>query len=192
MTNEPAKIALMQFVDAEGCSGPRFDLSMPWVSHGFAYATDAKIGVRVAQGHWADPGEWKETEGRKPNLAEVLAGADKIEHWLPLPEFPACGACNSKGEVERSCRNCDGSGDCQCECCEKVHECGGCDGRGVIKDPCGMCDVMFGGEKVARKYANKIASLPGVQWGSLAKIESIVFFRFDGGMGAVATLKKDE
>lgn len=185
------KLPLMEFVDADDCGSRRFYLAKPWRVGDYVYATDARIAVRVDPACW-DGDLAGEGDGCQPKMEPIFAGIAGVKEWAPLPKFPACEDCRGTGKAGRECESCAGTGSRWCKQCTDEHECQCCEGVGVLYDTCDFCPVPFGPKWVHRQLANKLKSLPNVEWGS-ADDEPLtpVFFRFTGGAGAVSPIRKD-
>ena len=135
------------------CCGPntaRFDLSGPWVTYGFAYATDGRIIVRMP----VDAALAAEITAARPKSARAPSNGPKVfaGRWvdtaLPPPVYDPgheCSNCKGKGWLAvKACGACEGSGSTECLTCGEHRDCRDCYGRGFVasaKDrmPCRAC-----------------------------------------------------
>ena len=177
-------------------------LAAPYILHGYRYATDGTIAVRV-------PCDEPDSEVQYPNVEalkwEGCASAEK-----PLPPMPPesewaegkCSAC--KGEGRSACRECWGEGSYMCPECGQSRECDVCYGDGHTEEDCEVC----GGTGVVRqgpdlsienapdcgllhwKHWHKMSALPNVQIGE-PTADRLMAFRFDGGEGVVMLAAHD-
>ena len=152
-------------------------LMKPFSRHGFTWATNGHILVRVTlRSDISDV-------DKKFNIAGPLqdfesASFFKPEYFLP-PPVPApvgCAACDGRGH-EHDCPSCG------CIC-------GACDGKGEV-NPENNMSVSIGPTPFSLKYIRQILSLPGIEIETLAADQSMkpLFFRFDGGIGALMPLR---
>jgi hypothetical protein len=123
----------------------RYDLSTPFVSGEFVYATNARVIVRlpataeIKQAFAAIP-----VENRRIGKPESIFVGDYSATPIAVPKFsglPPCKACKGAGNLpERHCPECRGSGKVTCPCCDTTGDCGECDGGGTIgAGPCDGC-----------------------------------------------------
>ena len=125
------KIDLTPFCDAKSV---RYELAEPFVFHGWKYATDGKILIRV-------PSRAKDTTGRKVptgswGVEKICERLSKAKKWHKLKRVAACKECKGKGES-------DGM-DCDC--------------RNEYAEP------DFSGVKISKHYCYLISRLPGAEW----------------------------
>jgi hypothetical protein len=127
-----------------GCTADvsKVDLSTPWISGDYVYATDGRIMARVPlDAIGAETAEAIRSVGGGPRppggrlFREHGVAADPAPLVVPDvgPFVRDCTACaGSGGEITGPCDDCDGSGE---------HDCGSCGGTGVN----GSC-VACGGD----------------------------------------------
>lgn len=204
------EIDLTKFCDDDGWNGHRYDMSRPFVQEGLAYATDAKICVRI-QKAIAD----ESVEPRRLPPASKLPFWGKASDWQPWPSIqwgsvpgarwnPSCPVCFGKGRVGygvRQCYPCEGEGfvaeflddgdvrERPCKMCDTTGHVGGtacdyCEGKGETDKPSYQA---IGGELISPRYDQLIREIGDVQY---AVTNGIVRFRFDGGEGAVACVDR--
>ena len=158
----------------------RYYLQVPFNQDGFAWATNGHILVRVP-----------EMEGLLPcscpkpiNISKPLTGFEDAQfskaRWkLPAhdPHFKGpCIVCDGRG-VLHDCPECD----CICEACKGT-------GRA---DPERRTSVRILGRLYALNYVRIIASLPGLEVSDGQGGERPLFYRFDGGIGALMPLRAE-
>jgi hypothetical protein len=168
---------------AKFCGDGYRDTGTPFVQEGYLYATDTKICIRVPS---AEPS----TTGRNLPAVSGMAFWSKfpLVEPQPLPLFDAIPEtafepCWCKTGRVKDCRDCQGTGEHECDCeeCDCL-ECRKCDGRGVRSamhghgEPCQDCDgqarvlkddawkVPVGYANFDHKYTSLLATLPGVRW----------------------------
>lgn len=150
----------------------RYNLRQPWRIGDCGYATDGAIIVRLDDWN-AYEGAYDNADSHPKNPEQVFA-LRTADEWSPWPESPPV----------KPCAQCDGSGKSSvvCEHCRQAKPCESCRGEGVsLRHP----TLQVGGKHVANRYARLIAELPNVHWTTDNDENSPVFFRFDGGEGAV-------
>jgi hypothetical protein len=153
-------------------------LMKPFSRNGFTYAANGHIMVRVALR--ADvPETTAKFDPEKP-----LKGIDQAKFFHPSFELPP--APTERGE----CVSCSGRGyehDCpDCECiCERCHGSGNMDIESRIS-------ASVGPTPFSLHYIRQMLSLPGIEIEELPvdKSEKPLFFRFEGGVGALMPLHK--
>jgi hypothetical protein len=168
----------------------RFSIREPFVQGGVRYATDGRMMVAVPCPDTPDSDPFDETGFRRnfPKMVDVLTGYDTVTIWSDLPAAPGCEDC--AGEGRKICPKCQGHGEHRCSCgCE--HDCEWCDEKDN-KVAC-ECFAKCGTLCVATWIINRVATLPGVQWGlpETSKARHIIFLKFDGGYGAMMPLDPD-
>lgn len=177
-----------------GGGGTRWDIDCPWVAHGWRYATDGRICVRVPAG-----GEPNTVGHRVPLIAEFDGfAADLCTVPFAPPDGPweRCPVCDGTGYGWRDCDLCEGFGSCHCPKCNADHGCGKCDGTGLLPDSsttCPECDgrqevpinQRYGNRLLAGKYLAKIAQLPGVKYCEGGTRDTPLPFIADSGLQGV-------
>jgi len=154
----------------------RYYLMKPFSQDGYTWATNGHIMVRVAQIDGIAP-----FDGKAINVARPLKGIEDAQfssRAFTLPPAPEelddCIKCAGRG-TEHECPDCD----CTCEYCK---------GTGRV-DRESKISTTISGQIVQLAYARMVAGLPGVEVSERAS-EGIapLFFRFDGGVGALMPL----
>lgn len=158
------------------CSTDEFrtHLKKPFSVGDFSYATNGHIMVRVPR--QPDVPEQTKTgvDWEKPlqgineaSFSPVVVG--------DLPAMPTV--------TEQECSECEGSGkahdcpDCNCEC-------DFCDGTGSERiDP--KISTTIRGNTYQLRYVLMMLALPGVVVADRTEAEKPLFFKFDGGVGAI-------
>lgn len=187
------------------CAGAhdwRVYLHEPITRHGFTYATDGHVLVRV-------PADGREQTANFPpiDLDKPLRPHCKVFAPLvlpPRPELPPCDGCAGTGEVA-ACRHCEGEGVSECDMGHE-HDCDRCEGRGTVAGAGLECQHCRGAKvrKVARTQADvdavevtigtarfdwflleRVMALPGIEFGIPDGDGEPCPFRFDGGIGSV-------
>jgi hypothetical protein len=163
-----------------GTDPSRDYLMKPFSRDGFTWATNGHILIRVPERP-----EFSDIEQRiKINIAEPLKGFGVAKFFSPSFELPPA-------TVRGECLKCAGRGhlhdcpDCDCEC---EH----CDGTGN-SDSEQFASVSIGPTPFALNYVRQILSLPRVEIEEFAaeQSEKCLFFRFDGGVGALMPLRRE-
>lgn len=176
----------------EHCS----NLRCPWIDQvTFRHiATDGRILIAVESGLALWDPKWDEQQKSfdKPNVGSMLKDFYGVTNWQKW-HMPMCKECNNTLRIKRKCGLCDGSGWCTCPRCDREHSCGGCYGTGERMDDCRKCnDPVIFGRKVDREHAVAIARLPNVEVGVVnpdpSDVDNLIFFRFNGGIGAVVSM----
>lgn len=168
--------------------GGRYDLGEPFVLAGWEYGGGPRIFVRV-------PSNEPDTCGRSvpKGIAELFAKADELTFspWLPdwpdalpacqpveCPDAPPCKECNGTGGLTDD----DGQPIFCNHCKARVQVCKTCGGLGHSLAPAYQLPT---GLYVHSYYINLIRSLPGLAWAHNGNKNHPLYFRFDGGEGAV-------
>lgn len=133
---------LMQFCDTMGRQH-RYDLALPYTHNDWAYATDARVCVRVRP----EAADVADHEGRMPPFESLSWNHAGLRGWRTLPDRPVIAAADSP------CPDCDGTGnaggvpslECECEGFGGL-ACRHCGGSGDIRPPgvaaCPGCNGM--------------------------------------------------
>ena len=121
----------------------RHELQTPWHFHGYTYATDGRVAVRIPTEEPDSPlklimpGQEK-VKDRPSHSIESLFNSMRYrqqEEVFPpaIPEAPAkpCTSCKGNG-YSRRCEECHGSGEVICPTCGHEHECRDCNGMGRV------------------------------------------------------------
>ena len=148
-------------------------LARPFTRNGFTWATNGHVIVRVAERADALPIE------EDVNTEKVLDGIDAVTFYKPSFKLPegtdknaaVCESCEGRGHLH-DCPN------CECECDE-------CNATGRITP---RYSTKIGSRFYSLEYMRMILSLPNIELSIVGDEEpkfSIMFFRFDGGVGAV-------
>lgn len=156
-------------------------LKQPFTVGEFTYATDGRIMLRLPAMNEFGPPDAKVAvnwngplDGIEAASFKKLSVVDGIEH--PKLELVKCEECEGRGR-NHACP------DCECECDD-------CDGSGeVYTEP--KISTVIGGIPFGLRYALMVAELPNVE----ISIHGVgerqrLFFRFDGGVGALMPLCK--
>jgi hypothetical protein len=152
-------------------------LNEPFTQGNYTYATNGHIMVRVQKVDSVGPCKSKV----KFDASKPLVGIERLKFEtfsFSLPPDPG-----KKG----TCVDCDGRGykhDCpDCEC-----TCNFCKGSGEA-DPEGRISTTIAGRAFCLRYVRMITSLPTPQ---IAKTdgETPLYFRFEGGVGALMMRRK--
>jgi hypothetical protein len=153
-------------------------LTAPFSVGEFTYATDGIVIVRVARLKNVDELP-KDSVLKDPD--KVVAGAAKAFYASPpsykLPPAPPadldCETCAGRGKVH-SCPDCD----CICDVCS---------GSGKQASETKV-STEFDGVNFGLRYLRKVLALPGIEF-SKPHFPEQMFFRFDGGVGALMPLR---
>ncbi|BEV44809.1 hypothetical protein [Afipia carboxidovorans] len=157
-------------------------LSKPFTQGAYTYATDRAVIVRVPK-----------VDGVAQLDSVVAIDADRpFKHFsdqsfAPLPKL---NLPPLSGPKVVACTECDGRGtehdcpDCNCVC-------DACDGTGKEEVETKI-STSLGGATLQLKYVHLIASLPRVEISTqlAASLNGPVFFRFDGGEGALMPMTR--
>jgi len=192
------------------CAGPdelRYYLQNPWRQDGRIFATNGHIMIAIDD-DGRECGEAPNDAVQRSCLRYVSQLADT---YLPIDKFPlppvepcpSCVAGKVMANIIEPCRECDGSGDTQCDMGHD-HDCPDCNGTGDIEtgekaeDDCADCSgtgenavqaVRVFGAHVNRKYLALIAALPDAEIGIMDVSDKPIPFRFTGGNGVVMGLR---
>lgn len=165
---------LKQFVSVDPV---RLSTTEPWIENGKLFATDGRILVMT---DLIDGFARTNTLPPPPNGKLVIADFpnDPSAHkWEPAPKVErpmvACGACGGRGTHVCTCGN--------------VHPCPHCE-SGKIVDKTKNREV--GTRLIADHYLSKIATLPNCEVCMDGKEIDPMPFRFDGGIGLLAPIRK--
>lgn len=167
---------LQQFCGTDEC---RYYLMKPFSRDGFTWATDGAILVRVALRPEIPEIEQKIAVS-KPLEGVETAAFVKPKFNLPLAptEIGDCPTCRGRGYLH----DCP---DCECDC-ERCNATGTMDKEALIS-------TKIGGKFFSLKYVRQILALPRVEIEVIPSSEPLkrpIFFRFDGGVGALMPLDK--
>lgn len=108
-------------------------LAAPWSRHGFTWATNGKILIRVPQRD--DVPEATDKFEDRDRVLAIIATAEKATFhafdWRhgDLENREPCKPCLGRGEGVK-CETCYGSGEHQCDCEHCENECDNCHGTG--------------------------------------------------------------
>ena len=182
-----ASLDLQQFCGKPGAES-RAWLMKPFRISGHAYATDGVILVRVEAGPDRAVEELASTISYREKLIERIEGY--FRHFDACV-FSPCPATLPPRARAVKCFDCDGRGhehDCpECSC-----ECEGCGGAGE-NDPEVKTTVNFAGAVLALGEVRRVLALPSVVFAvGTANVEIMhpLFFRFEGGIGALMPCTK--
>lgn len=205
MTTEQALLANAIIPGVLDPEYPRCD--KPLVDEGKLVASDGRILIVLDDpGHYSGD-VYKVVDGRfefKGSMThaydwrQLLRPIEGISSWHPVPavEGPPKHA-SPRWEVPLNCEDCDGAGTCRCRCGEIDHPCPECKGRGKSVSETAELEearerIAFGNADIARRYAWLVSTLPEVVWAAASdSSNSMIFFRFEGGCGAVMPLAKE-
>lgn len=161
----------------------RSDISQPFSSGEFTYATNGHIAVRVARRD--DAVEAIEVEAstikRAATLCKIFDEAKdqplkpfslKLPEPLPLVE---CTECEGDGRPDHDCPTCE----CTCDAC---------DGLGKIEQ---RRRFRFVGFDLQEKYLRQLAVLPGLNIGTPPNSAAPVLFSFDGGLALLMPMRQE-
>jgi hypothetical protein len=184
-------------------------IDKPFVADGWLYACDGRIAIRLpAPG---EPDSVADNDRKFPGktMTEIFNRLSAIDAWAPWPaaayveRVAQCDSCEGWGRVEREeCSSCHGSGEVECTRCYHTAECDDCLGKGVrggkrCTECAGQGEYLrpfaqpLGTGFIQRKFDLLIRALPGVEWAP-SDSESMFYFRFEGGAGAVMEVKLGE
>lgn len=161
-------------------TGFRHALHGPWVKDGFRCATDGRIVIRIPT--LGEP----DTQGERPypptdDVVVPPPPGTTLNLWMQDAALPP---------ADRECRLCRGRG--QCPTC--AQGCPDCEGSGRVTN--GEAPVLLGQNTYIRLRHWKLLNvLPGIAWyapplalgreGAFYSSRKPIYFRFDGGDGAV-------
>lgn len=205
----PARVPLEKFCLPDSQTFPKWDCSGPFAqeqgSRLYAFATDARVALRVV-----DPAVGQSLGDKPPPPATILPWKhDQLRGWRQWPaenyllaHDGECGVCNGHGTADGKC----GHG---CEACGgSWGGCKVCHGSGVVGPICPSCHgkaigvfphvQMLGDVPITAKYDRLIrANLRGLEWATVEHrvfttkaVNTLVAFRFDGGLGLLATMDR--
>ena len=107
------------FQDCVGQEAGRYQIQTPWVAHGFAWATDGRISVRVPTVEPDTPAvggcRWPDARAL-PWAVGAPGPALPLPDAMPEPIFPPCGMCWGSRQLwtprkkQYDCPECEGSG----------------------------------------------------------------------------------
>lgn len=159
-------------------------LTTPHVHHGWKYATDGRVVVRMP----TNEPDTVRTDGHEFPLSKIVK---IIEHCrahgsaltpteipnLPEPNKIKCRFCGGMGRMEK-CAKCAGNGFMTCGECGHTHRCEPCDHTGLVAtdrpeaDACDECGgsgektitvaVRVGPNLFSNIYLEKLLTLPGL------------------------------
>ena len=191
MANETNEL-LQRFVATP--SESREFLRNPILRDDWVYATDGSILIRVPRVEDIDAAE----SDLPKRLAEIFDNP-RGETFVDLPDLPpaeACTPCHGSG-IAYKCKACKGAGwldrggeDYDCKSCVGSGQTG--EGDETDKVPCSACNgtriflnqrVTVGNIFFARRYLEKIKSLPEVRFATPPDNTIPAYFSFDGGEG---------
>lgn len=154
-------------------------LDAPWNSDGKTYATNGQMAIRVDSEIPYENPKW-----RTVDVDSVLGDWSKVTEWNQFPEAMTCEVCDDGKPKMEFCDRCSGTGICICSC-DNEHDCGFCGGSGEQPRDCN-CVTQVGDRAIRTINLRRITKLPEVRWGvSEPGFDQVVFFKFDGGIGAV-------
>lgn len=169
-------VDLQQFCSTDSV---RFYLHNPFTLGDFTYATNGHIIVRVPK---VDGVPLAESAPNPSNIFKDFPASDRFTALPPLnlpkaegPETVDCSECDGRGK-EHECPDCD----CECEAC---------DGSGKeVREK--RVSTELAGVILQLRYVRQIAALPHVEIAPhLAINGKPVFFRFEGGDGALMPMR---
>ncbi len=195
--------------------GKAIDLTQPWSSGEYTYASNGHIMVRVPR---------REDVPDRSNAPQVQhiwdgipVGREKAKTLPKVPDFgeKACENCEGSGRIV-ICSECNGEGVQECDMghehdCEEcggdgelrfrdgkdspssAHSCEDCEGRGTVLDTVSGREtpVLIGEDAcVALGYLVQISKLPGVVWApSGVNSDAPIPFWFEGGEGLLMGMR---
>lgn len=179
----------------------RTNIQKPFTISDYTYATDGHIAIRV---------EKIKSIGEKEdsiNVDKCLPWDDKIENWLPLPEYTVdisdnCSCCKGTKKSEE-CLECGGEGflefetnfnyyECECKTCvgngyilSKNKTCLPCRGSGIKND----IPIYFKNIKLNMNLLERIKDLPNIKLGTPKGESDPIKIKFDGGDGFIMPMR---
>lgn len=172
----PTIIDLKPFCDTEPSL---YSLEEPWRVGDVVYATDGRILIEVDA---ALAELVAEAGGRKvpTDIANrIFKRFSKATDWRACPE------------VKGDCEQCGNTGRAICFDCGHTHTCHECKTSGRGDACCEACLIEIGGELFQAKYLRLVAALPAVQCANDPAEKCRLYFRFDGGRGALIAIRKE-
>lgn len=150
-------------------------LLQPFSFGEFSYATNGHVMVRVPRlpdvAEQTQKGKW---DAPFEGLEQAAFSAPKFT----LPKQPAqdteCEACDGRG-FEHDCP------DCECTC-------SACDGSGSEAAEANV-STSYEGAVFALRYVRRVLALPGIELAHVKASDAPLFFRFDGGAGALMPMR---
>lgn len=153
---------------------PRETLRDPFAYKGKTYATNGHILVRAK----AEKRGYPASKKYGANCDHIIENAKK-DGFVRLEELPE--------QTFITCSYCEGEGKAECDM-GHIHECPACEGMGQKRD---IVPIAVGDAYIDLKYASMIAGLDEHEIAFPADSESALYFRFQGGEGAVMPIRKD-
>lgn len=177
----------------------RRDMSLPRIQRGLLVACDGRLAIALQEFDYSGPFP---EDMDKPDVIGVLSPCETLAEWRDMPHVDQCDKCGNTGYLPLTkvcCGECRGEGEVTCNY-DHDHECPDCEGSGKVDETpeceCRKLKVKFGAKDCAKHYSARFAKLPNVQWSAMDfdnngtgdTAEIAVFFKFDGGFGALMPL----
>lgn len=170
---EQPPIDLQRFRETESS---RYAIQSPWVFHGWRYATDGIIVVRLPAPGEADTPDVVSPglrERKFPRLCHLFDDFPECLEQMAVSvnRVPTCEDCLGTGWRPQECRDCEGLGDM----CGDPPGCPRCKGKGEVVDGngdrCRFCagrkmvyeNQYIGNREIAGRYLSILADIPGLR-----------------------------
>lgn len=147
----------------------------PFSDEEHSYATDGRIAVRVARRDDAP------VSATAPLVSKVFEQYPVVPTDTVTVEIPE--------DVTRQCRDCNGSGEHECDCGDR-HDCRSCGASGEVTD---RAQVVIGAPRMFYAHLlRRCMRLPNFKMALTGEQYRGAYFTFDGGDGIVMPCRRDD
>ena len=179
----------------------RYQLHKPTTIGDFTYASNGSVMARVPRIDSIP----NNTDAAHINFEAIIPPDNGLAYVRvelpPEPIWPTCERCEGDGKCQE-CKGCGGTGEQECDM-GHMHDCRDCEGYGCQSggtEDCANCKgsglvrdyypVDIGDMRLNWIYLSMLAELPGVEIQPPLAQGAPCRFRFGGGVGAIAQMRR--